>query len=198
MSTGAIQEYDAFLIACYSVHTLTSKIKAALPVEKHPLVLGIFEASVLMSLNLINQQAGPRPGARFGIVSTGTFWHDHLTAGVEELLHLKADKEGRYGNWFSGVETTGMSAGELHSLPPEEVRGRMKDAVKRLLEGQECRVVCLGCAGMAGMDDIVKEAAVEVLGAEEAKRLYIVDGIKAGIVLLEGMARMFPTRERGY
>ena len=98
------------------------------------------------------------------------------------------------GGRFAGVETTGLDATDLHDAPAEEVRKRMKDAVKRLLRdenGEERRVgaICLGCAGMAGMDEMVREACVEAVGEVEGKRIRIVDGVVAGVVWLEGMLR---------
>jgi Asp/Glu/hydantoin racemase len=65
----------------------------------------------------------------------------------------------------------------------------MKDAVKRLLGKGKVGAICLGCAGMAGMDEIVREACIEELGQEEGQRLRIVDGVMAGVAWLEGAVR---------
>lgn len=96
-----------------------------------------------------------------------------------------SEKKGR----FSGVETTGLTATELHDMPQEDVRRRMKDATKRLLRKGDVGAVCLGCAGMAGFDEMVRDAAVEELGEEEGKMVRIVDGVKAGVAWLEGAVR---------
>ena len=96
---------------------------------------------------------------------------------------------------FAGVETTGLSATELHDTPAEEVRRRMKDAVKRLLRAGKkdgkggVGAICLGCAGMAGMDEMVREACVEELGDDRGKRVRIVDGVVSGVAWLEGALR---------
>lgn len=93
------------------------------------------------------------------------------------------------------METTGLSAVELHDMPAPEVRRRMKDAVKRLLgrEREDGRgavgAICLGCAGMAGMDEIVSEACVEALGEEMGRAVRIVDGVVAGVAWLDGALR---------
>jgi Asp/Glu/hydantoin racemase len=92
------------------------------------------------------------------------------------------------GKRFAGVETTGLNATDLHDAPAEEVRKRMKDAVKRLLKKGNVGAVCLGCAGMAGMDEMVREACVEELGEKGAK-VRIVDGVVAGVAFLEGAVR---------
>jgi Asp/Glu/hydantoin racemase len=65
----------------------------------------------------------------------------------------------------------------------------MKDAVKRLLKKGSVGAICLGCAGMAGMDKMVREACVEELGEEKGGQVRIVDGVVAGVAWLEGAAR---------
>lgn len=138
-------------------------------------------------------------------------WEVILTDAVKAFLGF-GDSES-VERRFAGVETTGLSATELHDTPAAEVRKRMKDAVKRLLsagkEDGEGRVgaICLGCAGMifddmhigfpvadnlvgmAGMDEMVREACVEELGEEVGKRIRIVDGVVSGVAWLEGAIR---------
>jgi Asp/Glu/hydantoin racemase len=140
-------------------------------------VTGIFEASVATSLQIIH------PEEKFGIVSTGKVWEEILTDAVRDFLGIEGSKR------FAGVETTGLNATELHDAPPEEVRRKMKEATKRLLRKGEVGAVCLGCAGMSGMDEMVREAAVEELGEDEGKKVRIVDGVKAGVAWLEGAVR---------
>lgn len=101
---------------------------------------------------------------------------------------------------FVGCETTGLNADQLHALPADEVKGKMMDATKRLLrkaqvDGEDSEstsgvgAICLGCAGMVGLDDAVRAACIEELGEEKGKIVHIIDGVKAGIVQLLGMAR---------
>ncbi len=66
------------------------------------------------------------------------------------------------------------------------------EATKRLVKDRDVKVICLGCAGMAGLDGIVEEALVEELGEEEAKYVHVLDGVKAGLGLLEGLLRALP------
>lgn len=51
------------------------------------------------------------------------------------------------------------------------------------------KAICLGCAGMVGLEEAVREACIEELGAEEGKRVAIVDGVKAGVGTLITLAR---------
>lgn len=146
-------------------------------------VIGIFEASVIVSLGLLKE------GETFGIVSTGKVWEELLGNAVGKLLGVGKEKSGRFG----GVETTGLTAVELHDTEQEEVEKRIKEATKRLIQGGdgegEVGAICLGCAGMTGMEEWVREACVEVLGAEKGERVRIVDGAKTGVAVLEGLVR---------
>lgn len=137
---------------------------------------GIFEASVASALQLATA------AQRFGIVSTGKVWEGILGRGVEGWL---GGQSGR----FAGTETTGLMATELHEVDGGEVRRRMVGAVRRLVGRGDVGAVCLGCAGMAGMGEMVREACVEELGEVEGGRVWVVDGVQAGVVWLEGVLR---------
>ena len=49
--------------------------------------------------------------------------------------------------------------------------------------------VCLGCAGMAGLDRVVREACIEELGEDEGRRVKVVDGVVSGALFLEAALR---------
>jgi Asp/Glu/hydantoin racemase len=177
---AALSHHDGFLVACYSQHPLVPLLKEepAIRASRKP-VTGIFEASVATSLQVIH------PDESFGIVSTGSVWEGILSDATVAFLGTGAQDSKR----FAGVETTGLMATELHDAPAEEVRQRMKDAVKRLVRKGNVGAVCLGCAGMAGMDEMVREACVEELGEGEGRRVRVVDGVVAGSAWLEGAVR---------
>jgi|TARA_R110002003_G_scaffold125_4_gene11412 Asp/Glu/hydantoin racemase len=118
-------------------------------------------------------------------VSTGKVWEDILTEATVAFLGTGSEASER----FAGVETTGLTATDLHDAPAEEVRKKMKDAVKRLLRKGKVGAICLGCAGMSGMDQMVREACIEELGEVDGKRVRIVDGVMAGVAWLEGTIR---------
>jgi Asp/Glu/hydantoin racemase len=172
-----LDRHDGFLVACYSQHPLVPLLKeeAVIKSSRKP-VTGIFEASVSSSLQLIH------PNEKFGIISTGKVWEDILSEATAAFLGTASER-------FAGVETTGLNATDLHDAPADEVRKRMKDAVKRLLRKGSVGAICLGCAGMAGMDKMVREACVEELGDVEGKGVKIVDGVVAGVAWLEGAVR---------
>jgi len=172
-------KFDAFLVACYSVHPLVSKLKDMVPPSAH--VIGIFEASVTTAISLL-----PKRNETFGIVSTGSIWETLLTAGVKDFLG--GNKK------FQGVDTTGLTAVELHETHPDVVKERVMEATKRLVRNRNCTVVCLGCAGMVDMEEIVREAIVQELGHEASEYVRIVDPIRAGVACLESMGLTIPSR----
>ncbi|KAF2770824.1 hypothetical protein EJ03DRAFT_388615 [Teratosphaeria nubilosa] len=173
-----LHNHDAFLICCYSQHPLVSQLRTRLHAtgQTQGIVTGILEASISTCLQLLN------PHEKFGIVSTGAQWSDILDSAMANLLGVRGSSR------YAGTETTGLNANELHATAKEEVERRMKGAAKRVL-GKGAKAICLGCAGMSGMDRTVREACMEVLGVEEGARIRIVDGVVAGALFLDGALR---------
>jgi Asp/Glu/hydantoin racemase len=173
-------------------------------------------ASSLMLMSAFNLQSEwshrkTQSRDTFGIVTTGAVWKPELTKAVAAMMNGPEESESGKGDRdasasvsspasstsastiiptsvarFSGVETTGLTAVELHETPPEEVRRRMIDATERLLRGSShpVRAVCLGCAGMAGMEEAVRAGCVRAYGESEGEDVHIVDGVVAGVGLL--------------
>lgn len=191
-----VPRYDGFLVACYSAHPLVGILKNAIQTyeEAHPTaprknVTGIFEASVLASLSLISAfqltsglDKAPARDA-FGIVSTGSIWETELNRAVTDML-LNSGEKANVASFarFAGVATTGLTAVELHTTSTEEVRRRISDATEKLLRSSSDPVgaVCLGCAGMAGMEEAVREGCIRAYGKQLGSRVRIVDGVMAG------------------
>lgn len=157
-------------MACYSEHPLVPLLRA----ETTKPVVGIFEASITQSLQLL------RGNERFGIVTTGKGWEALLTDGTERFL---GGEKG--GKRFAGVESTGLSAKELHEVDKVEVDKRIKEAAVSLLRKGNVKAVCLGCAGMAGMGEAVRAAAKD----EGEEGVRVVDGVCAGSVEVVGLIR---------
>ena len=190
MVFAKVAEYDGFLVACYSHHPLVGRLKVEIkswardnPNRHRKFVLGIFEASILHALALTADEA--HDGA-WGIITTGVVWETLLSTGVEIFL---ASVKG--GKTFRGVESTGLNATELHEKSKDEVEKRIQEATKRLLiqpgYKRAVRVVCLGCAGMAGLESAVKTASTQNGYAKD--ELMVVDGVKAGILMLHSLLR---------
>jgi Asp/Glu/hydantoin racemase len=160
---------------------------------KKKYVTGIFEGSIVASLSLVSSFQLSWDGGfgksqakdAFGIVTTGSIWKTELTNAVSDMLVNSGDHTLSLGR-FAGVETTGLTAVELHTTPPEEVRRRIIEATERLIKGtpRPVTAICMGCAGMAGMEEAVREGCVKAYGRKQGSRVKIVDGVVAGAGVL--------------
>lgn len=166
-----LQQYDAILVACFSVHDLVPKLAN---LSGNP-VIGLFEASILTALSLI------APSEKWGIITTGEFWEQHLLDGVNDFLGVA---RGVGNNNFAGVYTTGLSAIEYHDASPELIKSKLTTAVKKLLQAGNVSCVVLGCGGMAGLEGTIRSVAAKLFGLEKARSLYIIDGVRAGVAQL--------------
>ncbi len=153
-------QHDAYLVACFSDHPLVGMLRE----HTSKPVLGIFEASVMHSLAL---------GQPFGIVTTGKYWEGALAEGVRRVFGSVPT--------FVGVESTGVTALELHALPAEGVAESIAAAAERIV-ARGARTIVMGCAGMSGMEDAVRRGC----GGESVQ---IVDAVRSGVVTLEGLVR---------
>jgi Asp/Glu/hydantoin racemase len=175
---ATLQDVEAVLVCCYSQHPLVPALRSmfAKTGRSSIIVAGIFEASVATCLQSIDISES------FGIVSTGEQWQGILNEAVAGILGSATSAR------YAGTETTALNAVELHTTSKDEVDRRMKDATKRLLS-RKARAICLGCAGMAGMDRTIREACIELLGEEDGRKILIVDGVISGVNYLQGMVR---------
>ncbi|KAL2869306.1 gamma-tubulin mipA [Aspergillus lucknowensis] len=164
-----VSKYDAFLVACYSAHPLVGMLKEAIEKLEDAALLelaptanfkrkyatGIFEGSIVTSLSLVSSFQLTWDGGfgksqakdAFGIVTTGSIWKTELTNAVSDMFLNASDRRDSLGR-FAGVETTGLTAVELHTTPPEEVRRRIIEATERLIKAipRPVTAICLGCA----------------------------------------------------
>ncbi|KXJ87775.1 hypothetical protein Micbo1qcDRAFT_21689 [Microdochium bolleyi] len=194
-------EYDGVVIACYSVDPLVHELADAAAGQgstaqmtttekkKKLVVTGIFEASILTALSLLPPSPHGEQPRKWGIVTTGAFWEEHLTHGVADFLGQS--QQSRANAKFAGVHTTGLNAGDFHAgVPPEEVERRLKVATKKCLDGGRTHVVIMGCAGMAGLEGIIRAAAAEEYGDEFAYgQLHVLDAVRAGVMQIEQMIK---------
>lgn len=179
-----LEQYNGVLVACYSSHTLVDTIAA-----QHPdiPVTGIFEASIAATLPLLRRTSG---GGGWGIVTTGQFWESHLTSAVKGFLGQSEDASSA-NKWFRGIFTTGLNAGDFHGagVSPTTIHDKLAHATRQLLRTGGVDCVIMGCAGMAGLEEIIRKACVAEYGEEKARGVFIVDPVRAGVGVLEGMVR---------
>lgn len=72
-------------------------------------------------------------------------------------------------------------------------RPKTADVESKGFTRTDVKVICLGCAGMSGFDDVVREALVEELGPKQAQEIYILDPVQVGIGMLEHMIKSLPS-----
>lgn len=156
------------LVACYSDHPLVPRLKqeVAQPTGFH--VLGIFEASIAAALDAI------KSGEKFGIVTTGKDWEPILTEGVFNYFESAEDAE---PDSFAGVIGTGLGVLELHDGDAGNVQTLMAQAAKELV-AKQAAAICLGCAGMSGLEKTVEDA---VNDGDAKKKVAVIDGVKHGV-----------------
>ncbi len=147
--------YDGFVVACYGPHAAIGALREA---TTKP-TLGIMEASILHALPL---------GGRFSIVTTSPRWQPLLEEGVR-LLGVESR--------CASIRSSGLAVLDLERRPADEVRERLSGEARHAVEEDGAEVICLGCAGMAGLEEAVKSAT----------GVPVVDGVQAAVTLVQGL-----------
>ncbi len=150
-----LDDCDAFVIACYSDHPTVYALRE---ITDKP-VLGIAEASMLTACML---------GHKFSVVTTNQEWEPLLSDAVRH-----------YGlaERCASVRSTGMAVLALETAVPDHTDALIIQAARTAVEQDGADVICLGCAGMAGLDEKVAAA----LGVP------VIDGVVSALKLLEGV-----------
>ncbi|KAF5327630.1 hypothetical protein D9619_004323 [Psilocybe cf. subviscida] len=162
---GLVEQYDGFLVCCFSDHPLTHMLREHTSKPS----MNILEAAISQSLLI---------GQRFGIITSGFgYKYIHYTE-VRNFLGANSER-------FAGLVTCELGVLEFQGMDCARVEERVKKASVKSAE-QGADVIILGCAGMAGMEGLVKQ------GVEEAgfNPVRVVDGAKAGVQILAGLARL--------
>ena len=149
--------YDGVILACYSQHVVIGALREAL---SQP-VVGIMEASIMYALPL---------GNRFSIVTTSRRWQPLLEEGV--LVLGLQDR-------CASVRSTNLAVLDLERLPDEDVIRALCDAAHAAVTHDDAEVICLGCAGMAGLEEAVRQA----IGVP------VVDPVRAAVLMTMGMVQ---------
>ncbi|WP_258358569.1 aspartate/glutamate racemase family protein [Moorella sulfitireducens] len=152
---GAREIYDAFIIACYSNHPA---INAARELTAKP-VIGICEASLLTACLL---------GHRFSIVTTSPRWQPMLEEAVR-VFGLEAR--------CASVRSSGLAVLDLERLGAAEVEDVLERESRKAIAEDGAEVICLGCAGMAGFSQRLRQS----LGVP------VVDGVASAVKMAEGL-----------
>jgi allantoin racemase len=79
----------------------------------------------------------------------------------------------------ASVRSSGLSVLELEQDPDATVKAIVAEA-ERAVRDDRAEVICLGCGGMAGLDDAVRRAT----------GVPVVDGVTAAVKLAEGLVAL--------
>ena len=155
VALAELDNFDAFVIACYSDHPTVYAVRE---ITDKP-VLGIAEATMYIACML---------GYKFSIVTTNDEW--------EPLLWDAVHHYGLTGRCAS-VRTTGMAVLALESAGEADTYNLILEGARQAIAQDGAEVICLGCAGMAGLDKQL----------EEALGVPVIDGVAGALKLLEGL-----------
>jgi len=117
------------------------------------------EASILHALPL---------GDKFSIVTSSPRWVPLLDEGLRAL-----GMEGR----CASVRSSGLAVLDIASLPTEDVISRLCTEATAAVEQDGAEVICLGCAGMAGLEEAVAEAT----------GVPVIDGVRSAVLLVRSL-----------
>jgi allantoin racemase len=155
LALSMIDTVDAIVIACVSDHPTVYALRE---VTDKP-VIGIAEAFCYFACML---------GSKFSIVTTDEAWEPLLWDAVRH--YGLADR-------CSSVRSTRLPVLALESASPEETYEIIARTARLAVEEDGAEVICLGCAGMTGVDKRL-EAELHV---------PVIDGVVAALKLMEGL-----------
>ncbi|ODV97329.1 hypothetical protein PACTADRAFT_32800 [Pachysolen tannophilus NRRL Y-2460] len=138
-----IDEYDGFLIACYSDHPLIYKLRE---LTSKP-VLGIFAASIMYALAYT-------PTHKFAILTSNNEWEKLLNESLHKFFYGKEFNSDNDNMALlpSFVEPTLASNINVLELKDPEKFEELQNKVSYLVNEKGVKIILLGCAGLSGLD----------------------------------------------
>lgn len=149
-------EYDAFINACWG----DPGIDACREVTEKP-VVGIAEASMYVA-NML--------GAQFSVAT--------ILPRARDFIEERVRTTGLWGQCAS-VRCTDLTVVETEETRDAATEA-LYDAAERAVEEDGAEAICLGCAGMGGLDEPL----------EERLPVPVIDSVAAAGVITEGMVRL--------
>ncbi|MDF3048756.1 MAG: Asp/Glu/hydantoin racemase [Pseudonocardia sp.] len=109
-------------------------------------------------------------GHRYSVVTT----LDRTVPLIEDRLVLAGLR-----NRCASVRSSGMTVLQLEEDPKTAVKAIVREA-ELAVRDDRAEVICLGCGGMAGLDEVVRQAT----------GVPVVDGVTAAVTLAESLVRL--------
>lgn len=163
-----IDHVDGIVIACYSDHPAIAALREVTDIP----ILGIAEANMFMACML---------GKKFSVVTTNVEWEPLLWDAV---CHYGLTER------CASIRSTGLPVLALETADSDEIYAKIKEAAQKAIDKDGAEVICLGCAGMSGMDKQL----------EEDLKVPVLDGVVCALKLLEGMVEygVGTSKQRSY
>ena len=144
---------DGFVIACWG----DPGLEAARELTSKP-VVGIAEASMYVA-NML--------AARWGVITTG----HRVRSMIEDTIHRTG-----FGYRCVSIRTTGLAVTETETAR-EATIAALVEAGTLAIADDGAEALCLGCAGMSGLDEVLQE----VLGVP------VIDSVAAAVKMAESL-----------
>lgn len=148
------EQIDAFVIACWG----DPGLEAAREITAKP-VVGIAEASMYVA-NLV--------AARWGVVTTG----HRVRTMIEETIHRTG-----FSHRCVSIRTTGLAVTDTETARAATLLA-LEQAGRLAIVEDHAEALCLGCAGMSGLD----QALEKKLGVP------VIDSVAAAVKIAESLA----------
>ena len=148
-------DFDGFIIGCFSDHPV---IYAGREMTSKP-VIGIMEAALYLACMV---------GHSFSVISSG-----------DRGIPIFQDAVQHYGltGRCASVRSTGTAVLDLEASSGINVEDLILEEARKAVEEDGAEVICLGCAGMSGLDRRMKSE----LGVP------VIDGVAAAVKLIEAI-----------
>jgi len=182
-------DYDGFLVACYSKHPLVQLLQDALDArwlhrpgqrskQARQFVTGILEASTAAAMTI----ASAKTGGAWGVVSTEHCWRDWINDTVSEFVGSTSAPQ----SYYAGCVTVGVQAEQLETTRHDILLPRMKDALNDLVGDSspippQCLVIVLGCAGLGSLRGLIRQTCANIFGEQLGHAVAIISGVEIGI-----------------
>ncbi|MEL7084493.1 MAG: aspartate/glutamate racemase family protein [Cyanobacteria bacterium J06597_1] len=144
---------DGFVIACWG----DPGLEAARELTHKP-VVGIAEASMYVA-NML--------AARWGVVTTG----HRVRSMIEDTIHRTG-----FGYRCVSIRTTGLAVTETETARDATIAALVEAGTMAIAE-DGAEALCLGCAGMSGLDEVLQA----VLGVP------VIDSVAAAVKMAESL-----------
>ena len=174
--------YKAILVCCFSHHPLVKMLENFFSKNK----INSIKVMHLLQSGLLASLAFSAPaGNSIGIITTGKEMVKDIDDGIASFFGSSAKSNDRY----AGCIATGLGVLQLRDPSQQEIVENTIRQHSAELAKRGVGAIMLGCAGMAGMEHIVRKGLADHLG-EQANQIAIIDTAKAGLLLLTAQIRM--------